>query len=73
MKRSIDTYEEIEELCSVERRSKCDSDGTPLKRVAKKSLMEKLIKNSSARADPRCVRKNRVTRGNETRRGLCSR
>jgi hypothetical protein len=73
MKRSNGTYEEIEELCTVERRSKCESSRTPLKQVAKKSLMEKLVKNSSAGADPRCVRQNRVTRGNETRRGLCSR
>jgi hypothetical protein len=35
MKRSIDTYEEIEELCSLERRSKCESDGTPLKQATK--------------------------------------
>jgi hypothetical protein len=35
MKRSIGTYEEIEELCSAERRSKCESDDTTLKQVTK--------------------------------------
>jgi hypothetical protein len=68
MKRSIGTYEEVEELCSVERRSKFDNEGAPLKQAAMESLREKLVKNSGARADPKCLRRSRVTRGNETRR-----
>lgn len=37
------------------------------------NFVEKFVRNSFARGDPRCVHKNRVTRGKRSGRGLCSR
>jgi hypothetical protein len=46
--------------------------GKPKKQAAV-NFVEKFVRNSFARGDPRCVHKNRVTRGKRSSRGLCSR